>query len=181
MNRLKGARCYLCGAMDRDPDGGITWRNDCREQLKDIGIQWLDPTRKPLKIGNESEKARRIRKWKKVNGQYDYVAKEMKEIVGVDLHMVDVSDFLIVNLDMDIHACGTYNEIFLANSEKKPILIHVEQGVVNAPDWLFGCIPHVYFFNTWESLEDYILEVDNGDEGFEDETNRWYFFDWMGK
>ena len=97
----------------------------------------------------------------------------MKIIRSVDLRLVDISDFLIVNLDLSIHPCGTYEEIFWANRQKKPIIIHLEQGKQFAPDWLFGTIPHQMIFSTWLEIRDYLHHIDSSKtiETF----NRWYF------
>jgi len=58
----------------------------------------------------------------------------MKQIRPVDLRMVDICDFLVVNLDLQVHACGTYEELFWANRMKKPVLIRIEQGIEHTPD-----------------------------------------------
>ena len=47
INRLKGTMCYLCGAMDRVPDGGEGWRRMISPVLRDMGIGVLDPCNKP--------------------------------------------------------------------------------------------------------------------------------------
>jgi len=41
----------------------------------------------------------------KAERNYDELSELMKVIRSVDLRMVDISDFLIVNLDLDIHPC----------------------------------------------------------------------------
>lgn len=179
MNRLSYSRGYLCGAMDRAPDAGVGWRREIRHTLVELQILWLDPTRKPIQVGVENDASRELRRQSKSLGNYTAVAREMKPIRCVDLRMVDICDFLVVNLDLDIHACGTYEEIFLANRQKKPIFVHIEQGKGAAPDWLFGTLPHDYFHTTWESLHDHIRYVAT-DPKFNDPTNRWFFFDWMG-
>ena len=98
----------------------------------------------------------------------------MKVIRRVDLRLVDISDFLIVNLDLEIHPCGTYEEIFTANRCKKPIIIHMEQGKNKAPDWIFGTIPHQMIFSNWENLKSYLLHI-NSDKNIEC-YKRWQFF-----
>jgi hypothetical protein len=98
----------------------------------------------------------------------------MKVIRRVDLRLVDISDFLIVNLNLDIHPCGTYEEIFTANRCKKPILIHMEQGKNNAPDWIFGTVPHQMIFSRWDDLKSYLIHI-NKDENIES-YKRWQFF-----
>ena len=177
MNKLKGSRCYLCGAMDRVQDGGIGWRTMIREKLKDLDIHWLDPTRKPISVAAEDDESRIKRRQLKEAGAFYALASEMKPIRCVDLRMVDICDWLLVDLNMEVHACGTYEEIFLANRQKKPILFHVEQGKKSAPDWLFATVPHDHIFSTWEEVVEYVRSVAYG---CRETFGRWYFFDWMG-
>lgn len=177
MNKLRGSRCYLCGAMDRVKDAGVGWRKMIRQELQ-MGLNWLDPTRKPINVGLEDDESRKRRKFNKAAGDFEAVRAEMKTIRHVDLRMVDICDFLIVNLDMDVHASGTYEELYLANSQKKPVLVHVEQGKANAPDWLFGTLPDEYIFTDWKDLVNYVRGVAHGN--IVDVHDRWGFFDWMG-
>jgi uncharacterized membrane protein len=165
--------------MDRVADAGVGWRKKTREMNAHRGIVWLDPTRKPIDIGTEDDASRARRRRAKASGKLGVVVAEMKPIRCVDLRMVDVSDFIVVNLDMDIHACGTYEEIFLANRQKKPILIHVEQGRNAVPDWLLATVPAEHIFDNWESLWGYMHVVDCGPH-WRDTHGRWYFFDWTG-
>jgi len=178
INRLFGTRCYLCGAMDRAADEGIGWRKAIRDKLN-LGIVWLDPTCKPTNIGAENSETRAERRRQKNLGNWEYVAQEMKVIRCVDLRMVDLCDFMVVYLNMDVHACGTYEEIALANRQKKPIFICCEQGKTKAPDWLFGVIPHDYIHSTWPEVYGHIQQVAHA-EDFVDLHRRWYFFDWTG-
>ena len=101
MNRLALNRGYLCGAMDRVLDGGVGWRQDLIQSLKDLKILWLDPTRKPIDIGVEDLENRALRHKAKRAGDFEFVRNQMKQIRPVDLRMVDICDFLVVNLDLD--------------------------------------------------------------------------------
>ena len=179
MNRLKHTRAYLIGAMDRVPDAGVAWRRQIRHHLDDLGIWWLDPTCKPIDSGVEDEESRRLRHEAKMRGEFDAVADEMTPIRDVDLRMVNICDFIICNIDIEVHACGTYNELTLANEQSKPILIHVEQGKRACPDWLFAMIPHEHIFDTWIDLRKYTRHVAN--DRVVDTMGRWMFFDWMGE
>jgi len=176
MNKLKGARCYLCGAMDRVKDGGVEWRQRLKVDLEDTGIQWLDPTDKPCRLGREDSENRDKRRQDKENGRYSLVAKEMREVRRVDMHMVNICDFVVVNLDVDIHCCGTYEELYWAVKQNKLVLIHVEQGKKRTPDWLFGVLHHSLIFSEWSQLVNYLKQVDSGE--IDDESL--CFFDWMG-
>jgi hypothetical protein len=166
--------------MDRAADAGVGWRRTLRKETKDLGILWLDPTRKPINVGVENDASRLQRRRNKQEERWADLIAEMKPIRCVDLRMVDVCDFLVVNLDMDIHACGTYEEIFLANRQKKPVFLHIEQGKRATPDWLFATLPHKYFHSSWGALQAHIRHVATSPD-FADRTGRWYFFDWMGE
>lgn len=174
MNRLKNQRVYLAGAMDRVKDRGSTWRDNITPFLESLGIVVFNPLNKPSNIGMEDTEVHLVKKKLKERKNYDELSSMMKTIRGVDLRLVDISDFLIVNLDIDTHPCGTLEEIFWANRQKKPIIIHMEQGKNNTPDWLFGTIPHQMVFSTWDEVKEYLLHI-NSAENIET-YKRWYFF-----
>jgi len=174
MKRLKNQRVYLVGAMDRVPDRGTTWRDDITPFLEELGVVVFNPISKPASVGLEDNDSHKIKTTLKNNQRYDELSSLMRTIRNIDLRMVDISDFLIVNLNLEHYACGTWEELFLCNRSKKPILIHIEQGKQNTPDWLFGTLPHQWFFSNWNELKDYILHINN-DENI-DNKNRWQFF-----
>jgi nucleoside 2-deoxyribosyltransferase len=174
MNRLYKQRVYLAGAIDRASDRGAEWREVITPFLTDLGLTVFNPLTKPGEIGKEDANTAIIKKKLKSTKQYDELSKVMKLIRGVDLRLVDISDFLIVNLDLDIHPCGTYEEIFLANRQKKPIIIRIVQGKENAPDWLFGTIPHDMMFSSWDEIKMYLKYINSADSI--NSFNRWYFF-----
>jgi nucleoside 2-deoxyribosyltransferase len=175
MNRLNKQRAYLAGAIDREADRGKGWRDNITPFLNNLGVTVFNPLIKPGEIGKEDENTSYFKKQLKKDGRYDELSKVMKTIRGVDLRLVDISDFLIVNLDLNTHPCGTYEEIFLANRQKKPILVRVVQGKENAPDWLFGTIPHNMIFTYWNEVMGYLEHINSGIEV--ESQNRWYFFD----
>ena len=174
MNRLKKQRVYLAGAMDRVADRGSTWRDNITPFLTNLGVVVFNPITKPTTIGLEDQDSHAIKTKLKSTKRYDELTEMMKVIRRVDLRLVDISDFLVVNLNLDIHPCGTYEEIFWANRQKKPIIVHMEQGKQHTPDWLFGTIPHQMIFSSWDDIKDYLTHIDNA-ENIE-LYKRWYFF-----
>ena len=174
MNRLNNQRVYLAGAMDRVADRGNGWRDNITPFLQSLNIIVFNPIKKPTVIGQEDEVTHKYKIKLKNAGKYDELSQLMKTIRSVDLRLVDISDFLIVNLDLDIHPCGTYEEIFWANRQKKPIVIHMVQGKENAPDWLFGTVPHKMIFSSWDDIKSYLSEINSQKEI--NTYNRWYFF-----
>lgn len=174
LNRLNKQRVYLAGAMDRVADRGATWRDNITPFLEDMGVIVFNPITKPTTTGMEDHDSHVIKTKLKQKERYDELSEMMKVIRRVDLRLVDISDFLVVNLDLETHPCGTYEEIFTANRCKKPILVHIEQGKAHAPDWLFGTIPHQMIFSLWEDLKNYLRHI-NIDENIES-YKRWQFF-----
>lgn len=174
MNRLYNQRVYLAGPMDRCPNRGSQWRDYVSPILKDMGIVVLNPLHKATNVGLEDANTHRIKMELKKDEKYDELSRLMKEIRNVDLRMVDISDFLIVNLDLDIHPCGTLEEIFWANRQKKPVIIHMKQGKKHTPDWLFGTLPHHMIFSDWDEVINYLGHINSSYSI--DNSKRWYFF-----
>ena len=174
MNKLENTRCYLAGAMDRVPDGGIVWREKITKVLEPLGVIVLDPCNKPIDLGSESLDDRKVQNELNRLGLYDELQKDMKIIRATDIRMVNKSDFVILNIDIDVHMCGSYEESTLANQQKKPIITHVEQGKKNAPTWMFGKIPHQHIFGTWTALISYLHNVNFGKDT--EHYKRWMFF-----
>lgn len=175
MRRLENQRVYLAGAMDRVLDRGSGWRDLITPFLEELGLIIFNPIKKPTIIGQEDEATHKLKTKLKHEQSYNELSGLMKVIRSVDLRLVDISDFLIVNLDLDVHPCGTYEEIFLANRSKKPVIVHMEQGKNKAPDWLFGTIPHQMIFSTWDEVHKYLKYVDTSTDI--EHFNRWRFFD----
>lgn len=174
--RLNKKRVYLAGAIDRVADRGMGWRDMITPFLINMGIVVFNPIKKPTDVGMEDSDVQNKKTKLKLEKKYDELSILMKTIRSVDLRLVDVSDFLIVSLDLNTHPCGTYEEIFLANRQKKPIIIHVEQGKENAPDWLFGTIPHDLFFSTWDEVKNYLSYINSSPTI--NTHNRWFFFNY---
>ena len=174
--RLSGMRCYLIGAMDRVKDSGTGWREYITPFLRERSVVVLNPCDKPISVGHESTEDRKRRHRLKYNRRWAQLQREIRLLRVVDLRLVDMSDFLICNLDTSIHACGTYEELFWANRLKRPILIHCEQGKQGLPDWLFGVFPHQFFFDSWCQLKNYLKRIHTSKSL--NHYKRWMFFDY---
>lgn len=175
MGKLFGSRVYLIGAMDRVADNGAAWRDMLTPELHRLGVMVFNPLKKPLNedCAIENEHNRDLRKQWKIDGDY-HKLDSVKRIRSTDLAMVDRSDFIIANIDTDVHACGTYEELFWANRCKKPVLVHCVQGKEGCPDWLFWTLPSVHIFSSWSGL---LGTLDKVNETGTDETGRWILFD----
>ena len=109
-NKLNGLRFYLAGPIDAAKDDGVGWRRALKPWLKRRKVQSLDPCDKPIaysaykEIEGEKQKMMEL----KESGRYFELTQQMRDIVHVDLRMVDVSDVVIVYLNPSISMCGTY-------------------------------------------------------------------------
>lgn len=172
--RLIGMSCYLCGPIDKCPEGGAPWRERLTPLLNEMGIVVLDPLRKPVNSGLEDDDHRAVRRMLLHDGRYDEFREIMKKVRAVDLRLVDHADFLVVYYDTAVAMCGTYEELFLANRQKKPVLLVCPQGLMAINDWLWGTLPHREFFDNFESVLSYIRAINAGDTPF---SNRWVFIE----
>ena len=175
MKRLNKTICYLCGPMDRVPDGGTGWRKKITPILKDIGIGVLDPSDKPTTFAQEDFNFRDKINLLKLENKFDEVKKPMRDIAAVDLRMVDIAHFVIMYMDMDVHMCGSYHEAFVAIQQKKPLLVVCKQGKSYMRNWMFGVMPHQHMFDDWDQMLNYINDVNIGYA--KEHYNRWRFFD----
>lgn len=175
--RLWGMKCYLAGPMDRVPDGGVTWRANMTPFLQSLGIVVLDPCNKAIDAGIEEFEQRQHRQELKAADKYAEMAEEGGPIRPIDKRMVSIADFLIVNLDMDTFMCGTFEELFQANDENKPIFIRCKQGKRQCADWLFLTIPHHFIVSEWMDIKKTLCRI-HTQELVNPVADRWVFFDY---
>ncbi|RLI98774.1 MAG: hypothetical protein DRP08_07850 [Candidatus Aenigmatarchaeota archaeon] len=174
-NHLYGATVYLAGAIQYDDDNGLSWRDFISLKMKDLGIKVYSPTNKPSPFVSEiSEELGAVDKYikeKNWDAAHDYIRDK---IIRVDLRMVDKSDFVIARIDPEVHTCGTYHEIILATTQKKPVFIFIKGGVKNIPRWLLGLVRPRYIFDGIGNLLCYLYEIDRSCFTL---NNKWILFD----
>jgi hypothetical protein len=135
---LQGARVYLSGPMDfvasRAAERQVGWRNRVSQFLKTMGVTVFDPWYKPgvrglHEYGREDDKSgERIRKrWTYAGGRQGaqaraWCARQFREMLHIDLRMVDTSDFTISYCPTNIYSVGTPHEIIMATLQHKPVL-----------------------------------------------------------
>ena len=177
-HRLFLSRCYLIGPMDFNREAGIAWRLEISPWLFNRGIIPLDPYNKPLYAEDhealENDDNFQARREAKERGDWQAVRDFMKPIVACDLRMVDEGSFFICYLDLLNKPCGTYDELFMAANQNKPIIVMCPQGIKEIPDWLFGRLKWQMFFDDWNDVKEYIRHIDEDDNI--ETLNRWKFF-----
>lgn len=170
MHRLKYSRVYLSGPMDKAADHGVGWRKRFIEQTKHLGLGIIDPTNKPIpctsELGNERETMLILREQGRWAELRDFVKRFRRE----DLRFTDIADFLVVGIDPNIHTVGTYDEVFTAERQKKPLLCIIEGGKKVLPFWNFAVFRPNEIFESVEECVGYLDGIDNGSIPIDD---RW--------
>lgn len=173
-NNLKNTKTYLVGAMDRVVDGGVSWRNKITPAIEEFGVKIINPCDKPIYGVKENDETRWWIEYYKETGQFNKIKEKFGVIRNADLRCVDISDFIIAHIDLNVHACGSYEEIVTANRQKKPVLIWCEQGKHSAPNWLFFMLPHEHIFGSLTELIEYLSFVNSHKNV--NALSRWFFF-----
>jgi hypothetical protein len=144
----------------------VEWRRSITSFLQERGIVVLDPTQKPISqldaVPSEIGEEKRMTQALKDAGKFDEYRVIAKKIRSVDLRMTDIADFLVVYVDKSIPMCGTWEELFNANRQKKPILVFIEGGAKEASLWLHGTIHYKYIFENLGEVKSFIAAIDDG-------------------
>lgn len=163
---LTGKRCYLSGPIQFGDE--INWRDFPKQILEQkFKIQIFDPFADPKQqwapLLSEAQK----------NKDIETIVRISKGFVRKDLCLVDRSDFLIAYLPYKTPTTGTVHEIINSNNAKKPTLLVTNfDNISYIPLWYFGFIPKEFMFAGWESLFNYLTEVNDGNHK---NNNRWSF------
>ena len=179
MNKLKGQTAYLAGFIDDNATLARGWRLDMTEFLNGLGIGSFDPMNKPILntwVHEDKDFVDYVNAFKK-EGKLGKVSEIMKEIVRQDLKMVDLSNFVILNIDRTCHMCGSYTEFTYACMQRKPVLVYCKQGIKAISNCMFGLGDSHYFFEDWDVLKQRIIDVDSGKDN-DDLNGKWRFIDY---
>tara|TARA_R110000824_G_scaffold12226_7_gene53574 strand:- start:8232 stop:8762 length:531 start_codon:yes stop_codon:yes gene_type:complete len=167
MNYLKGKKAYLSGSILNANDDGVSWRTEITPSLTSMGMEVLDPCQKHIALGDDrlNEIGESKKKFRKLilEENFDQVKKEFWPIVRTDLRLVDHCDFVILYQDPSLPTVGTIHELVVATFEKKVILMKYDKEHLETMNpWMATFIKNHHFFATWESMFEYLYDVDAG-------------------
>jgi len=160
-------RIYLPGPMESCRDTAADWRNDIKPRLVALGFNEeniVDPVKRQPEGEYEAiDRARAIGNWADVD-------RITGEIVNHDLRFVDLCDFLICHLFEGVLTCGTWDEIFMASQQRKPVFIIMKDWREKAPSWLFGRFGHAMMH---EDIDEVVNRLRNIRDGMEPPPEGW--------
>jgi hypothetical protein len=151
------------------------WRDVVKSELKDTGIIFFDPLKKPF-MDSVNEDKEHIDKLVKLRteGGFKELSTIMRKIRVEDLSLVDRSDFLIASISAKTASWGTAEEVFWANRMKKPIFLVVAEGRRVCPFWIFGTLPDDQIYDNMEDVVADIKKLDSGEKKMD--LSRWKIF-----
>lgn len=176
MNKLRNMRGTLSGAIDRVSDDGKEWRRKIKKlcKKKNLGIKFLDPCDKPKHLGQEiGPEKKRMEMLKKRGVKFWKEAQqEVKKFKKIDYRMIDICDFYLLYIDINVHMCGSYFECKVAEEERKPIFVILSPGLEkeDLPTWLVDLVNYNEIFQSIEECVDYLKEINDGKIPLD---NRW--------
>jgi hypothetical protein len=173
MNKLYKTTAYLIGPIESEIDAGMSWRMYVKDKLDKIGIRCFDPCAKPfIKDLSETVDYQNCIKKLREDENYDELSIHMKEIRSYDLRLCDLATFAFCYIDGDKKTCGSWEEVFwMGGRLKKPVFFVYKQGKKNIPLWMYGVIPHKYFYNSIDDALNMIYDIDSGKR--EIDSDRW--------
>lgn len=161
LSRLNSLTVYLSGPCENAADSGVSWRKELTPFLTELGLKVLDPTSKLFKMSfgrTEEDEFPHVKNLRN-EGKFEELSKCMKEVVRVDLRMIDLSCLVVCQLDADQPTYGTIDELVVACSQKKPIYLCCKQGKKSIPLWLWGRIPYNHIYNNIEEIKEKLKTI----------------------
>ena len=165
MTQLDGIKIFLSGGIDRVEDDGIQWREEIRKKCEDLPFIFLDPTDKPDGLGCEVGLEKHKIKEYLADGDWAAASEWSHNVRHIDLRMVDKTDLYIVYIDLDAHLCGTYNELFEAEDQQKPLFAIMKEPYTKKdfPGWLVSIFREEEVFNSIDDCVEYLEKIYAGE------------------
>lgn len=171
---LQRTKCYLAGNIENSNAPG-QWRDIVKTELRDTGIIFFDPLKKPFMDSVNEDKAHMDRLNKlRAEGSFKELAKIMRKIRVEDLSLVDRADFIIASISAKTASWGTAEEVFWANRMKKPIFLVVSEGRKICPFWIFGTLPEDEIYDNLSDVIADLKKLDSGEKPMD--HSRWKIF-----
>lgn len=164
MGKLDKTLGYLSGPMEYVKDYGVEWRSKFIQTSYEVGLKldFIDPTNKPGGQINELAENQEYQQMLQKEGRFEELQAFVKKYRRFDLTSTDRADFLVVNVHPTVPQWGTSNELYVAESEHKPVFFFCHGGLYNLPRWLFDVVELDCIFENYNDIIERLLELDSG-------------------
>lgn len=166
MKELDKLKIFLSGGIDRVEDDGFGWRIEIRKRCQESGLPFifLDPTDKPKGLGCEVGVEKYKIKEYLDKDDWDAASEWSRNVRHIDLRMIDRTELFIIYIDLDAHLCGSYNELFEAERQQKPLFAIMKPPYKRSdfPAWLVSIFRKEEVFEGVEACVEYLKKVNNG-------------------
>ena len=137
------------------------------ESLKSCGFKifFSGPTDKPDGLGQEVGLEKYKIKDLLAEGDWEAASEWSHNVRHIDLRMIDKTDLYIVYIDLDAHLCGTYNELFEAESQQKPLFAIMKPPYKRKdfPAWLVSIFKEEEVFESIDECVEHLERINNGE------------------
>jgi len=174
MHDLNGITVFLSGPIDRVDDDGVGWRKELRRKCKkaSLPLKFFDPTDKPEGLGSEvGDEKMRIQRLMK-QGKWEQAQNEVRIFRRYDLRMVDHSHLYIIYIDLNVYACGTWDEFNVAERQGKPLFVIMAPGQskYEIPSWAIASVNEDEVFEGVDECVEHLKLLHEGKISFD---RRW--------
>lgn len=171
MGLLQNCKAYLCGPAEADSNC-MTWRSILSRQLREIGIEPINPLEKPVWLHDTGPDKQKQIKEQILDGDLSNI-KTNSNIREYCLSLVRMSDIIIINI-YNFHTVGSFEEI--NECKYKPIFILSDREIPSM--WLLDQL-NIYhtrkFYIHYDGLiDDSIRKLIKTLKNIDDGTNKSY-------
>ena len=157
--QFNSLRVYLSGPMENQENCN-DWRTKITTKLEGLGFaddNIINPVDRRLAIEHRINYFKKMKMWSHLEHVGDQVIKK-------DLRYVDVMDLMIVHLFKGIDTCGTWDEIFTARNQRKPVFVIMPGGLsAKTSVWLLGRVGRHQIFSDMEEVIERLRAIRDDD------------------
>lgn len=132
-------KVYLAGAMEKKPDGGVTWRNRITPLLESLKYEVLNPCINETEIYDQFRIAPDEVKRLKKHLKREFFMAFGKAIVEKDFKLIKQADLAIIYMDDPVlESSGTRGEMTVFHWLELPVITIKAMSFKDLSVWDFG-------------------------------------------
>jgi len=157
--QFESLRVYLSGPMENQKNCN-DWRKEITVKLIELGFtekNIINPVDRRLAVEHRITYFKKMELW----DQLEYVGDQ---VIKKDLRYVDVTDFVIVHFFKGVETVGTWDEIFTARNQRKPVFVITPNGLdAKTSVWLLGRVGRHQIFRSIDDVIERLRAIRDDD------------------